>query len=263
MTSESKIAEQNKMIADMWLGDCLELMNNIQDGSIDMICADLPQGITRNPWDIIIPFVPLWGQYNRVIKPNGAIVLFANQPFTSELILSNKKMFKYSMVWQKTSASGFLNAKRMPLRAHEDICVFYKKPPVFNPQKTTGHPRKVSTASHKRNCKETENYGKHSLTNYDSTERYPTSVLKFKHDKQRSSLHATQKPVSLLENLVKSYTNEGDTVLDNCAGSFSIAEACLNINRGFIVIEKDSVEFDKGRNRILTLTAQPKEAKYE
>lgn len=232
------------------LGNCIEKMQQIQSGTVDMILSDLPQNITKNKWDIIIPWEQLWKEYKRVTKENAAIVLFGNQPFTSELVNSNRKMFKYSLVWQKTTSTGFLNAKKMPLRSHEDICVFYRKPCIYNPQKTTGHPRKVSTATHKLNCKETENYGKHGLVTYDSTERYPTSVLKYKLDKQHSNLHSTQKPVALLEYLIRTYTNEDETVLDSTAGSASTVIAALNTNRRCIGIEKDESIYRIGKERI-------------
>lgn len=234
----------------LYQGDCLELMKNIPDKSIDMILCDLPYGTTRNRWDIVIPFEPLWEQYKRIIKENGIIVLFGSGMFTSDLMQSNRKMWKYNLIWEKTTSTGFLNAKRMPLRSHEDIIIFYNHQPTYNPQKTYGHKRKVSTAQQKINCKVTENYGKHGLTTYDSTERYPKSVLEFKTDKQKSSLHPTQKPVSLLEYIIKTYTNEENTVLDNCMGSGSTGVACVNTNRNFIGIELDENYFSIAKERI-------------
>lgn len=154
-------------------------------------------------------------------------------------MLSNEKIHRYNLIWQKTGPSNPFNAKKMPLRSHEDILVFYKKPPTYNPQKTTGHARKVSTAHHKRNSKVSTNFGNSIPTGYDSTERYPKSVLTFGIDKQKSKLHPTQKPVKLLEWLIKTYSNEGDLILDNCAGSGSTGEACINTSRNFILIEKD------------------------
>lgn len=233
--------------------DCLIGMEGIPDKTIDLILCDLPQNITKNKWDVIIPFDKLWSHYLRIIKDNGAIVLFANQPFTTLLVASMPKLFRYSMVWQKTSASGFLNAKKMPLRAHEDIIVFYKKPPIYNPQKTTGHPRKVSTASHKRNCVKTGNYGNYNLASYDSTERYPTSILKFKHDRQHSALHPTQKPVSINKHFILTYTNEGAICLDNCSGSGSMAVACIETNRNYICFEADEKYFNDSIQRIASL----------
>lgn len=231
-------------------GDCIELMKNIPDESIDMILCDLPYGITKCKWDCVFPLRPLWRQYNRIIKSTGAIVLFGSGMFTASLMMSNKEMWKYNLIWEKTTPTGFLNAKIMPLRSHEDIVVFGNGKITYNPQKTFGHKRKVSTAEHKRNCRETEDYGKHGPSTYDSTERYPRSVLKFKTDKQKCSLHPTQKPVALLEYLIKTYTNEGETVLDNCMGSGSTGVACLNTGRNFVGIEVDQQYFDIAKNRI-------------
>ena len=234
----------------LYKGDCLEIMKDIPDKSIDMILCDLPYGTTRNKWDSVLSLDELWEQYERIIKDNGAIVLFAQTPFDKVLGCSNLKMLRYEWIWEKTSATGHLNAKKMPMKAHENILVFYKKLPTYNPQKTAGHQRKVSKAEHKINCVKTTNYGEHGLTTYDSTERYPRSVQVFKTDKQKESLHPTQKPVALLEYLIKTYTNEGETVLDNCMGSGSTGVACLNTNRKFIGIEKDDKYFDIACNRI-------------
>ncbi len=230
--------------------DCLEGMKYIKNKSIDMILCDLPYGTTKNKWDIIIPFQPLWEQYERIIKDNGAIVLTCSQPFTSMLLMSNQKLFRYSLVWEKTTPTGHLNAKKMFLRIHEDILVFYKSLPIYNPQKTTGHKRKVSKAEHKINCVETTNYGKHGLTTYDSTERYPTSILKFATDKQKSALHPTQKPIALFEYLIKTYTNENDLILDNCIGSGTTAIAAINTNRNYIGFENDKDYYDIANKRI-------------
>ena len=230
--------------------DCLVGMKDIPDKSIDMILCDLPYGTTKNKWDSIIDLDELWNHYNRIIKDNGAIVLTAQTPFDKVLGVSNLKMLKYEWIWEKTSATGHLNAKKMPMKAHENILVFYKKPPTYNPQKTTGHERKVSTAKHKRNSKNSSNYGESSATTYDSTERYPRSVQLFSTDKQKSSLHPTQKPVALFEYLVKTYTNEGDLVLDNCMGSGTTAVACMNTNRNFIGIELEEKYYNIAKQRI-------------
>lgn len=236
---------------ELWQGNCLELMNDIPDKSIDCIITDLPYGQTkRNKWDSVIPFQPLWTQYKRVIKDNGAIILFANGMFTAELMMSNKSMWKYNLIWEKTQPTGFLNAKKMPLRNHEDVCIFYKKPPTYNPQMSTGHTRKVSKAEHKINCKATSDYGEHGLTTYDSTERYPKSVWKFAKDIQKSALHPTQKPVALIEELIKTYSNEEDLILDSCAGSMTTAIAALNTNRKVICIEKEEDIFKVGEKRV-------------
>lgn len=231
-------------------GDCLVEMRNIPDKSVDCVICDLPYGVTRCKWDSVIPFDKLWEQYERIIKDNGIVLLFGSGIFTACLMLSNKKKWRYNLVWEKTSPTGFLNARRMPLRNHENICVFYKKQPTYNPQKTTGHERKVSTAYHKINSKKTEDYGKYNLTSYDSTERYPKSVIKFKSDKQKSTLHPTQKPVALIEYLIKTYSNEGDLILDNTAGSMTTAIAAINTNRKCICIEKDDKYFEIGSERV-------------
>lgn len=223
----------------IYLGDCLKLMPEIADQSIDMILGDLPYGVTQNKWDSVISINDLWEQYERVIKQNGAIVLFGQDKFSARLMLSNEKMHRYNLIWQKTLPTGFLNANRMPLRSHEDILVFYKKLPTYNPQKTYGHKRKVSTSKHKRNSKKSSSYGNYGNTAYDSTERFPTSVLTFATDKQKSAIHPTQKPVALLEWLIRTYTNETELVLDNCIGSGSTAIACINTNRNYIGMEND------------------------
>ena len=235
---------------DLYRGDCLELMKDIPDGTVDMILCDLPYGTTKNKWDSVIPFKPLWEQYERIIKDNGAVVLFGSGLFTIKLITSNEKFWRYNLVWHKTTPTGFLNANRQPLRAHEDICVFYKKQSTYNPQKTKGHKRKVSTVEHKRNSKKTTDYGEHSLRSYDSTERFPKSVLTFATDKQKAAFHPTQKPVALLEYLIKTYTNEGDVVLDNCMGSGSTGVACVNTGRRFIGMELDEQYFTIAQKRI-------------
>lgn len=231
-------------------GDCLELMQDIPRNSVDMVLCDLPYGSTRNKWDTVIPFAPLWEQYNRVIKDNGVIVLFGSGIFSADLMESNKKMWRYNLIWQKTQPTGFLNANRMPLRNHEDILVFYKQLPTYNPQKTQGHKRKISSAKHKEHCRKTENYGEHNLSSYNSTERFPCSVVQFSKDIQKSALHPTQKPVALLEYLIKTYTNEGETVLDNCMGSGSTGVACINTNRNFIGIELAENYFRIAEKRI-------------
>jgi site-specific DNA-methyltransferase (adenine-specific) len=164
--------------------------------------------------------------------------------------MSNLQLFKYSLVWHKTTPTGFLNAKKMPLRTHEDILVFYKKPPTYNPQKTQGHERKVSKAKHKTHCINTLNYGEHGLTTYDSTERYPTSILTFSTDKQRESYHSTQKPIALFEYLIRTNTNEENIVLDNCSGSFTTACACDNLNRKWICMELDDGYCQIGKDRV-------------
>lgn len=238
------------MLNELMLGDCLEKMLLIPDKSVDLIAADLPFGTTRNPWDSVISLPELWEQYERVIKDNGAIVLNAQTPFDKVLGASNLRLLRYEWIWEKTLATGHLNAKKMPMKAHENILVFYKKLPTYNPIKTTGHVRKVSKAEHKRNSKMSTNYNPTGLTTYDSTERYPRSVLKFATDKQKSSLHPTQKPVALVEYIINTYTNPGETVLDNVMGSGTTAIAAINTGRNFIGIEKNPEYHEAAINRI-------------
>ena len=225
--------------------DCLEGMKDIPDKSIDMICTDLPYGQTkRNKWDVPISFEALWGGYNRIIKDNGAIILFGAGMFTADLMESNRKMWRYNLIWQKTNAVGFLNAKRMPLRSHEDICVFYKKLPTYNPQMTDG--KAVTVRPGKGSG--TSNYDVFKRIGYSSSKRYPTSVWKFKKD--MSGLHPTQKPIALIEELIKTYSNPGDLIFDSCAGSMTVAAAAINTGRHYICFEKDPEIFEKGSERI-------------
>jgi len=240
-------------INQVYNSDCIKEngMCLIDDKSIDLILCDLPYGTTaRNKWDHIIPPDKLWEQYERIIKDNGAIALTAQTPFDKVLGVSNLKLLRYEWIWEKTSATGHLNAKKMPMKAHENILVFYKKLPTYNPQKTFGHERKVSKAEHKVNCVMTSNYNEHGLTTYDSTERYPRSVLLFPTDKQKEAIHPTQKPIALFEYLIKTYTNENDLVLDNCMGSFTTAVACENINRNYIGFENDEKYYELGMKRL-------------
>ena len=229
--------------------DCLIGMKNIPNKSIDMILCDLPYGTTQNKWDSVIPLDKLWEQYCRIIKDNGAIVLFAQTPFDKVLGCSNIKMLRYEWIWEKTTATGHLNAKKMPMKAHENILVFYKKLPTYNPQKTTGH---TPVHSYTKHQDDGSNYGKTAvgISGGGSTERYPRSVQRFKSDKQKCALHPTQKPVELLEYLIKTYTNEGDLVLDNCMGSGSTAVACLNTNRKFLGFELDENYFNIANKRL-------------
>lgn len=231
--------------------DCFNILHKLKDKSIHCILADLPYNVTKNHWDCILNLEQLWLQYERIIKDNGIIILFGQDKFSARLMLSNEKLHRYNIIWEKTTPTGHLNAKKMPMRSHEDILVFYKKLPTYNPQKTTGHQRKVSSAEHKRNSKKTTNYGEHGLTSYDSTERYPKSVWKFATDKQKSKLHPTQKPLALIEELIKTYTNENDIVLDNVMGSGTTIIGCENLNRIGIGIEKNVTIFDDAYNRII------------
>lgn len=235
---------------DLYLGDCLEVMEDIKDESVDFVICDLPYGTTQNNWDCCIDLDKLWKEYKRIIKPNGCIALFAQSPFDKVLACSNLKMYRYEWIIEKTRATGHLNAKKMPMKAHENILIFYKKLPTYHPQMTHGHERKVSTAEHKKNCKITTNYGNHGLTTYNSTDRYPRDVLTFSWDTQKISIHPTQKPVALLEYMINTYTNEGDLVLDNCMGSGTTGVACKKLNRDFIGIELEEYYFCEAKKRI-------------
>lgn len=238
---------------EILLGDCLELMKDIPNGSIDMILCDLPYAVTaRNEWDTIIPFDKLWEQYERIIKPNGAIVLTAIQPFTSELVLSNKKLFKYEWIWDKKKTTNYLNAKKQPLRQHETILVFYKTQPTYNP---IPYKKNTSGMMSKKNYGKvlnTSNYGETKGANLNTNENeygMPRSIINSipvlnNLGNDKSGLHPTQKPIALFEYLIKTYTNENDLVLDNTAGSGTTAIACLNTNRQFIVMEKEQKYYD-------------------
>lgn len=229
---------------DIRQGDCLELMKEIDDKSIDMILCDLPYGTTRNKWDSVIPLDKLWEQYERIIKDNGCITLFAQTPFDKVLGASNLKLLKYEWIWQKDNGTGFLNAKKMPLKLHENILIFYKKPPVYNPQM-----RKGFKPYSQKSGRGSDNYGEQIrvITN-NNGDRYPVDILEFKRDKDK--LHPTQKPVALLEYLIKTYTNENDIVLDNCMGSGSTGKACQNTNRNFIGFELDEHYFQIAKERL-------------
>ena len=222
-------------------------MKDIPDGSVDLVLCDPPYGVTACKWDVVIPLEPLWAEYERVIKDNGAILLFSQMPFGAELIQSNRKMYRYERIWDKGIASGFLNANRMPLRKHENILVFYKKLPTYNPQKTPGKPYKP------RKKGNTDVYGTFQLLGTDNKtgDRFPVDIIHFTNaDRTRDHYHPTQKPAPLLEYLIKTYTNPGELVLDNCMGSGSTGVACINTGRRFIGIEKDQEIFDTAANRI-------------
>lgn len=219
-------------------------MQKIDNKSIDMILCDLPYGVTsRNKWDEIIPFDRMWKQYERIIKDNGAIVLHSQQPFTSKLIMSNLNLFKYSWIWSKSQVSGFLNAKKQPLREHEDICVFYKKQCTYNPQMIKGKMQLKNTGG------DSNNYNKFKAQPHLSDMYYPKTILEFPLRRFKNG-HPTQKPVELEEYLVKTYSNEGDLILDNCMGSGTTAIACLNLKRNFIGFENDEKYFQIANKRI-------------
>jgi site-specific DNA-methyltransferase (adenine-specific) len=229
--------------------ECIEGMRMIPDKSVDMILCDLPYGTTRNKWDTVIPFEPLWKQYERIIKDNGAIILTASQPFTSDVINSNRKIFRYTWVWDKKLSSGFLNAKRMPLRRHEDVVVFYKKSPTYNPiMEIRGSVRKKGITT--ESGKHTNNYGKYKSTFSENNEYYPTSILEISNATRSKSLHPTQKPVELFEYLINTYSNKGDIVLDNCMGSGTTAIAALRTGRQFIGFELEREYIEIANKRI-------------
>jgi len=233
---------------ELWQGDCLELMKDIPDGSVDMVLCDLPYGTTHNHWDSVIPLDNLWIEYNRIAKNNAAIALFGQDKFMARLMLSNEKAHRYNIVWEKTKAGGFLNAKRMPMVAHEEICIFYKKLPKYNPQFEQGTPyqKKAVTNGDGKNYGKFERVGK---INVNDGRRYPRSVIRFAND-NHNSLHPTQKPVALLEYLIRTYSNPGELILDNCMGSGSTGVACLNTGRRFIGIELNKDYYLIARDRI-------------
>ena len=232
-------------------GDCLELMKEIPDGSVDMILCDLPYGTTACKWDVIIPFEPLWEQYKRVIKMGGAVVLFCKQPFTSLVVQSNLDWWRYELIWQKEKGTDFGHANHKPLNAHENIEVFYNKQPTYNKQMLKGTP--YTKKNNRNNDKTDLNFSSDNSGIWvNKGERTPVSVLKFARDNihKGKNLHPTQKPVKLLEWLIKSYTNEGETVLDNCMGSGSTGVACVNTNRKFIGYELDEEYFKIAEKRL-------------
>lgn len=233
----------------LMFGDCLERMKEIPDGSVDLILTDLPFGTTQNSWDSVIGLDLMWKEVDRISKNKTAQLFFAQTPFDKVLGVSNLKRLKYEWIWEKTTATGHLNAKKMPMKAHENILVFYDKLPTYNPQKTTGHKPANSYTKHQDDG---SNYGSTQvgISGGGQTDRYPRSVQVFKTDKQKVSLHPTQKPVALLEYLIKTYSNEGNNVLDFTFGSCSTGVACLNTKRKFIGIEMDEKYFDIGVNRM-------------
>jgi site-specific DNA-methyltransferase (adenine-specific) len=252
------------MLNTVFNEDCLMGMSRIPEKSIDMILCDLPYGTTACKWDVIIPFEPLWKQYERVIKENGAIVLTASQPFTSALVMSNPKMFRYEWVWLKTFFTGFMSASKIPMKAHENILVFYKSQPTYNSQllkrteaelkrrvniRTEKHLTDTYLGGHLSYCKERK----------DSFYKFANSVINAKaHKIHDRGLHPTQKPIALFEYLIKTYTNEGKTVLDNCMGSGTTAIACINTNRNYIGFEKEEKYYNIIQERIKKHTPQLK-----
>ena len=243
-----KVSSKDGSIA-LYNGNCIDVMNShIKPGSVDCIICDLPFGTTKNAWDVKIDFNELWKSYYRVAKINCPIILFGAKPFSAELIVSNLKDFKYDWIWEKSKSTGYLNAKKMPLRAHEEILVFYRKPPVYNPQKTEGKPYNKGTA-----LRETGSYGSMTPTTVLSEDgtRYPRSVFYHKTaESEGEVLHDTQKPLGVIDMLVKTYSNEGDVILDNCMGSGTTGVSCKRNNRKFIGIEIDNDFFEVSKNRI-------------
>ena len=244
---------------DLRLGDCLEVMQTIPNKSIDAIICDLPYGTTACKWDSVIPFEPLWKAYKRIIKENGVIALFSGEPFTSNLICSNINNFKYRVTWDKLQGGGFLNSKKRPLTRVEDICIFSYVPlgkSLYNPIMSAKPVKNIRPVGNRKPCDVTT-YGKHSSKlsdNYDNSLSHPTDLIaissKQKECNSINRVHPTQKPVDLLEYLVKTYTNQGDTVLDNCMGSGTTGVACKNLSRKFIGIEQDPNYFEVAKARI-------------
>lgn len=229
----------------LFLGDCLEMMKHIPDGSVDMVMCDLPYGTTQNKWDSVIPLEPLWREYQRVCKSSAAIVLTACQPFTSVVVASNISWFKYDWCWRKPKGTGHLNAKKQPMRDKEDVLVFYREQCTYNPQFGEGKPYKDKSGK-----KQTTNYGADKRIGEDSNgKRYPKQVLEFG-VVERGTLHPTQKPVALMEYLIRTYTNPGELVLDNTMGSGTTGVACVNTGRHFIGIERDAEYFSVASERI-------------
>lgn len=239
----------------LYQGDCLNEMNRIQKNSIDMILTDLPYGTTRNRWDVLIPFEPLWSQYLRVIKENGAIVLFGSEPFSTFLRMSQIKLYRYDWIWLKTLGSGFLNAHKMPLKSHEIISVFYKKPPTYNAQKTRKENTNIGREKTNSPSKEKgeSNWGSYRPHAWiEDGSRFPCSVIKFSNwngalfgNTSHAVMHTTQKPIDLLKYLILTYTNENENVLDSCMGSGSCGVACVQTNRNFVGIEKDETFYKR------------------
>jgi DNA modification methylase len=238
----------------LMLGDCLEKMKEIPDGSIDMILTDPPYGTTACKWDTVIPFEPMWAHYKRVIKKNGAIVLFGSEPFSSALRMSNIKSYKYDWKWDKVIGSGSLNIRFMPLKRYEDILIFYKKTPNYNPQMTPRDKTKIRPIGQFLKANETYGLKVKKQTLYNSDLKYPDSKLEFhareKELNSKHKLHPTQKPVALMEYLIRTYTNEGNMILDSCMGSGTTGVACVNTNRNFIGIELEPKYFEIAEKRI-------------
>ena len=252
------------MSVELYQGDCLEVMKGLPSGSIDAIIADLPYGTTACAWDVIIPFGPLWAEYKRIIKSRGAIVLFGSQPFTTLLIASNLEWFRYCWVWRKERGQNFLLAKKQPLKSHEDISVFCQGQCVYNPQMTTAPESNIRQPQrHTAHYSEVYNHKKMASVDYDPTKRFPLSVLSFSCGRARDKVHPNEKPVALLEYLIRTYTNLGETVLDNTMGSGTTGIAAINTRRSFIGIELRQDYFDIAQRRISEAQQQVSDAKEQ
>lgn len=240
-----------KQMFNLMQGNCLERMKEIPSGSVDLILADPPYGTTACKWDSVIPLEPMWEQLKRIIKPNGAIVMTAAQPFTSLLVCSNLKMFKYDWVWKKPKGTGHLNARKQPMRDKEDVLVFYSKQCTYNPQMSEGAPYQHKAGKDQtKTSSMSDCYGAHTNKRYANDGfRYPKQILKFG-VVERGAVHPTQKPVALMEYLIKTYTNDGETVLDFAMGSGTTGVACVNTGRRFIGIELDESYFNIASKRI-------------
>jgi DNA modification methylase len=245
MTPTTEPTESNGLSENyqLHLGDCAKVMETIKSASVDLILCDLPYGMTENLWDSVIPFYPLWKQYKRIIKPKGAIVLNASQPFASSLVLSNPKWFRYEWIWHKTAATGFLNARKRPLVAHENILVFASGQTTYNPQGA------ILTSKIVRRGSGSTNYGPCNNSNPATGENYPRSVQAFPVNRERHG-HPTAKPVAMCEYIIRTYTDPGELVLDNCMGSGTTGVAAVNTGRRFVGIEKDPIYFATAKDRI-------------
>lgn len=241
------------------LGDCINIMQRFSANSIDMVLCDLPYGTTKCAWDSIIPFDQLWEQYNRIVKPNGAILLFGIEPFSSYLRMSNIENYRYDWIWSKMSTTNFANVQKMPLNCYEVISVFYKKLPTYNPQMTDADPKKVRSIDKTYVNKSKTNIQHSGITKkysegYDIKKRYPTKIIsisaKEKECNSKHKIHETQKPVSLGEYFIRTYSNEGDTILDNTMGVGSFGVAACNLNRNFVGIEQNEAFFNIAQQRL-------------
>lgn len=245
-------------------GDCLEYFHLIEDKSVDMILCDLPYGTTSCKWDTVIPFEPLWKEYERLIKPNGAIVLTASQPFTSALVMSNLKLFKYEWIWVKDKPNNFATANKIPMKYHENILVFYKRQPLYNKQleKRDGGGKRYKYAVNYENQQSEHLTLKNGTKYFDIETKNPSTVQKFSTGRRQDLIHPTQKPVTLIEYLIKTYTNKGDFVLDNCMGSGTTGVACLNTGRKFLGIEIEGEYYDKAVERINPMIIEKRNLEY-